>query len=103
MPLSRVAESAATRSIDGSAIAPVITWGINPGQSVGVGERIPNPDSAPEDERATYREALALGGTTTLPEIYRTAGVKLIFDAEGMRQLVGLVEQRIAELRGAGG
>ena len=52
-------------TIDGSAIAPVITWGINPGQSVGVGERIPNPDSAPEDERATYREALAFMGFET--------------------------------------
>ena len=48
--------------IDGSAIAPVVTWGINPGQSVGVGERIPTPESAPEDERATYREALAFMG-----------------------------------------
>jgi 3-isopropylmalate/(R)-2-methylmalate dehydratase large subunit len=48
--------------IDGSAIAPVVTWGINPGQSVGVGERIPSPDTAPEDERATYREALAFMG-----------------------------------------
>ena len=48
--------------IDGSAIAPVVTWGINPGQSVGVGERIPSPETAPEDERVTYREALAFMG-----------------------------------------
>ena len=48
--------------IDGSAIAPVVTWGINPGQSVPVDGRIPNPDSAPEDERATYREGLAFMG-----------------------------------------
>ena len=39
-----------------------MTWGINPGQSVGVGERIPSPESAPEDERATYREAPGLHG-----------------------------------------
>jgi 3-isopropylmalate/(R)-2-methylmalate dehydratase large subunit len=39
--------------IDGSAIGPVVTWGINPGQSVGVGERIPSPETAPEDERVT--------------------------------------------------
>src|SRR5258707_11119872 len=37
----------------------MVTWGINPGQSVGVGERIPNPETAPEQERATYREGLA--------------------------------------------
>jgi len=48
--------------IDGSGIAPVVTWGINPGQSVGVSERIPSPDTAPEDERVTYREALAFMG-----------------------------------------
>jgi 3-isopropylmalate/(R)-2-methylmalate dehydratase large subunit len=45
--------------LDGAAIPPMVTWGINPGQSVGVGERIPSPDSAPEPERNTYREALA--------------------------------------------
>ena len=28
-----------------------------------------------------YREALALGGTKGLPEIYRTAGARLVFDA----------------------
>jgi 3-isopropylmalate/(R)-2-methylmalate dehydratase large subunit len=47
------------KRLDGSAITPMVTWGINPGQSVGVGERIPNPESAPEQERATYREGLA--------------------------------------------
>jgi 3-isopropylmalate/(R)-2-methylmalate dehydratase large subunit len=47
------------KRLDGSAIPPMVTWGINPGQSVGVGERIPSPESAPEPERATYREGLA--------------------------------------------
>ena len=47
------------KRLDGAAIAPMVTWGINPGQSVGVGERIPSPESAPEPERPTYREALA--------------------------------------------
>ena len=48
--------------VDGSAIEPVVTWGINPGMSVSVSERIPNPDSAPESDRSTYREALAFMG-----------------------------------------
>jgi 3-isopropylmalate/(R)-2-methylmalate dehydratase large subunit len=48
--------------LDGSAIEPVVTWGINPGQSVGVSERIPDPASSPEDEQSTYREALAFMG-----------------------------------------
>jgi 3-isopropylmalate/(R)-2-methylmalate dehydratase large subunit len=48
--------------VDGSAIEPVVTWGINPGMSVGVSERIPHPDSAPESDRSTLREALAFMG-----------------------------------------
>ena len=32
--------------IDADAIEPRVTWGINPGQSVGVSERIPDPGSA---------------------------------------------------------
>ncbi len=45
--------------LDGAAIEPVVTWGINPGMSVGVSQKIPAPESAPEPERPTYREALA--------------------------------------------
>jgi oligoendopeptidase F len=54
------------------------------------------------DPRATlqsYRQALALGGTRSLPEIYRAAGARLVFDAAGMRELVTLVEERITQLR----
>jgi oligoendopeptidase F len=47
-----------------------------------------------------YREALALGGTRSLPEIYRTAGARLVFDAETMGELVALVEARLTDLRG---
>ena len=46
-----------------------------------------------------YREALALGGTQSLPEIYRTAGAKLVFDEQAMGELVALVEQRLNSLR----
>ena len=46
--------------LDANAIQPVVTWGINPGQSVGVGERIPDPERAPDPaERVAWREALA--------------------------------------------
>ena len=47
------------KRIDGDALEPVVTWGINPEMSVGVSQRIPAPESAPEAERPTYREALA--------------------------------------------
>ena len=48
---------------------------------------------------ARYKRALALGGTRRLPEIYSTAGAKLVFDPETMGELVGLVEAKIEELR----
>jgi 3-isopropylmalate/(R)-2-methylmalate dehydratase large subunit len=43
--------------LDGSAIAPVVTWGINPGQAIGVDERIPAPESFAADERDTAQDA----------------------------------------------
>jgi 3-isopropylmalate/(R)-2-methylmalate dehydratase large subunit len=46
-------------AIDGAAIAPTVTWGINPGQNVGVDERIPRPHDVPADQRASVAEALA--------------------------------------------
>ncbi len=45
-----------------------------------------------------YREALALGATRPLPELYGAAGARLIFDAEGMRELVELAEEELATL-----
>ena len=43
--------------IDGSEIEPVVTWGTTPGQGIGVGEAIPDPDALPEDEREVARRA----------------------------------------------
>lgn len=45
-----------------------------------------------------YREALALGATRSLPELYRAAGARLIFDAEGMKELIDLAEETLAGL-----
>jgi 3-isopropylmalate/(R)-2-methylmalate dehydratase large subunit len=45
--------------IDGSVLAPTVTFGITPGQSVGVDERIPFPAEVPPEERAGVEEALA--------------------------------------------
>jgi oligoendopeptidase F len=46
-----------------------------------------------------YREALSLGAVRSLPEIYRTAGAKLTFDADAMGELVALVEKEIQRVR----
>jgi oligoendopeptidase F len=45
-----------------------------------------------------YRQALALGGTRSLPELYRAAGARLIFDSDGMRELIDLVEDELEKL-----
>jgi oligoendopeptidase F len=45
-----------------------------------------------------YREALALGATRSLPELYAAAGARMIFDADGMRELIELAEEELATL-----
>jgi oligoendopeptidase F len=47
-----------------------------------------------------YREALALGATRPLPELFKAAGARLIFDSDGMGELISLVEQELALLDG---
>ncbi len=46
-------------TLDGARLAPTVTFGITPGQSVGVDEPIPFPADVPADERAGIEEALA--------------------------------------------
>lgn len=47
---------------------------------------------------ADYRAALALGGSRPLPELFATAGARLIFDESGMAELVTLIEGELAAL-----
>ena len=53
--------------IDAAQIEPTVTWGINPGQSVGVSQRLPAPPDVAADDRASVTEALEFmsftGGT----------------------------------------
>jgi len=44
--------------LDGARIRPTVTWGINPGQSVEVDERLPRPSDVSPAERASVAEAL---------------------------------------------
>lgn len=48
---------------------------------------------------ARYREALALGAVRGLPDMYRTAGARLSFDAGLIGELVDLVEEQIDKIR----
>ncbi len=46
-------------SLDGAAIAPMVTWGISPEHALPVTACVPDPDSAPDEKRrAHYRDAL---------------------------------------------
>jgi oligoendopeptidase F len=47
---------------------------------------------------AAYRRALSLGGTATLPELYRTAGARFAFDEETLATAVKLAEETIEAL-----
>ncbi|NCQ31372.1 MAG: 3-isopropylmalate dehydratase large subunit [Armatimonadetes bacterium] len=44
--------------INAEDIEPVVTWGINPGQSTSVGGVIPAPDDFPADDQGSVKEAL---------------------------------------------
>ena len=48
-----------SQELEGATIEPMVTWGINPGQSVGISENLPNPESLPADQQETAREAYA--------------------------------------------
>ena len=48
--------------IDGAAIRPTVTWGINPGQSVYVDERLPALAEVEQTDRAALDEALQFMG-----------------------------------------
>jgi 3-isopropylmalate/(R)-2-methylmalate dehydratase large subunit len=48
--------------LDAASIEPNVTWGINPGQSIGVSGRIPRPQDVPQPERAAIAEALEFMG-----------------------------------------
>lgn len=46
-----------------------------------------------------YRNALALGGTVSLPSLFQAAGARFAFDAEMLGSAVSLMEQKLQELR----
>jgi len=49
-------------SYDGAGIGPTVTFGINPGQALGVDERIPRLSEVADEERPALAEALAFMG-----------------------------------------
>jgi oligoendopeptidase F len=47
---------------------------------------------------AAYRQALAYGGTKSLPELFASAGAEFRFDTAMLTELVDLIEQTTADL-----
>ena len=45
-----------------------------------------------------YRQALALGGTETISELYKTAGANLAFDKDSLGRVVEMIENTLLEL-----
>jgi oligoendopeptidase F len=52
----------------------------------------------PKEAVRQYRHALGLGATRTLPELFKAAGARLVFDSDGMRELIAVVEDQLAKL-----
>jgi oligoendopeptidase F len=50
-----------------------------------------------------YRQALALGNTRSLPELYRAAGAEFTFDVGAIGELVALVEEELARWQDVSG
>jgi 3-isopropylmalate/(R)-2-methylmalate dehydratase large subunit len=44
-------------TLDGSALAPSVTWGINPEQSISIDEKLPRVESVPAENQASIEEA----------------------------------------------
>jgi oligoendopeptidase F len=47
---------------------------------------------------AAYRQALSLGTSVTLPELYSAAGANFAFDATTVRQSVNLIMETVSDL-----
>ena len=45
-----------------------------------------------------YRKSLALGGTVSLPDLYRASGAELAFDADTLGEVVDLIEKDLSDL-----
>ena len=57
-----------------------------------------NSLSNPEKALSDYRQALACGGTKTLPELFQAAGAEFRFDDAMLKDLVDLIENTIESL-----
>jgi oligoendopeptidase F len=52
------------------------------------------------DAVESYRKSLSLGGTVSLPELFKAAGARFAFDGDTLRGIVSLMETTITQLEG---
>jgi oligoendopeptidase F len=57
-----------------------------------------NAINDPATALASYRQALSLGGTASLPDLYRACGARFAFDAATLGEAVELIEKTISGL-----
>lgn len=57
-----------------------------------------NSKADPEAALEQYSQALALGRTRSLPDLFEAAGARLAFDTESVAELVDLIESEIGQL-----
>ncbi|MFP4534358.1 MAG: 3-isopropylmalate dehydratase large subunit [Spirochaetaceae bacterium] len=51
-------------TLDADTLEPMVTWGINPGQAIGIGEKTPVPEELPDSERESALKAYEHMGFT---------------------------------------
>ena len=84
--------------IDGSAIEPTVTWGINPGQAVGVLENLPRPEEL-QDPKTVEKAYQHMGWTPGAPILGTPIDVAFIGSCTNSRLSDLVAAARVAKGR----
>jgi 3-isopropylmalate/(R)-2-methylmalate dehydratase large subunit len=93
LPTDEAAVFDREETIDMTGVEPQVTWGINPEHAIGINDRIPDPDDAPADKRATLRQAIEYSRLTPGEPILGTP-IDEVF-------IGSCAENRISDIRAA--